>query len=58
MFQAGDSVMEDRRFDVADTLAPDGVSVNIPSCLQSQVKHSRGKVEKTRRIAERRIHLE
>ena len=58
MLEDGDSVMADRSFDVEDLLAAKGVRMNIPAHLKGRAQLSRKDVEKTRRIAEIRIHVE
>ena len=58
MLETGDSVMEDRGFDTEDLLASKGVKFSIPPRLGSRDQLSGKDVEKMRRIAELRIHVE
>ena len=54
----GDSVMADKGFDIEHLLAPRGVKLNILPKLGKDTQLSGQKVEKIRRIAELRIHVE
>ena len=58
MLEEGDSVMADRGFDVEDILAHKNVRLNVPPCLDGRPRIQGKDVEKTRRIAEVRIHVE
>ena len=58
MLEEGDSVMADRGFDVEDILAHKKVRLNFPPRLDGRPRLPEKDVEKTRRIAEVRIHVE
>ena len=56
--ERGDSVMADKGFEIEEELAEIGVTLNMPPKLKKDSQMSARKVEKTRRIAELRIHVE
>eukprot|EP00117_Sycon_ciliatum_P049617 scpid37663/ scgid0607/ len=58
LLEKGDSVMADKGFDIDVPLALHGVKLNIPPKLGADSQMSAQKIEKTRRIAELRIHVE
>ncbi|XP_068692342.1 uncharacterized protein [Montipora foliosa] len=57
-FQAGDSLMADKGFDIQDLLDPIGVTLNIPPFLQMQDQMPANDVLQTQQIAAERIHVE
>ena len=57
-FQAGDSLMADKGFDMQDLLDPIGVTLNIPPFLQMQDQMPANDVLQTQQIAAERIHVE
>ena len=54
----GDVVLADRGFDVADSLALFGATLDIPAFTRGQNQLSAEEVEVTRKIANVRIHVE
>lgn len=56
--QAGDVVLADRGFNVEDSVAYRGATLNIPAFTTGKSQLSPGDVESTRRLANVRIHVE
>ena len=56
--QAGDVVLADRGFNVEDSVAYRGATLNIPAFTKGKSQLSPGDVESTRRLANVRIHVE
>ena len=57
-FQAGDSLIADKGFDIQDLLDPIGVKLNIPPFLHMQGQMPGNDVLQTQQIAAERIHVE
>ena len=58
LLEAGDSVMADKGFDIAEYLIPRGVQLNIPPFLRGTDQFSHKELVENRRIASLRIHVE
>ena len=57
LLEAGDSVMVDCRFNIAE-LFPEGTHINIPPLLGGQEQLDHAELVETRRISSVRIHVE
>lgn len=57
-FQAGDSLMADKGFDIQDLLDPISVKLNMPPFLHMQDQMPVQDVLETQQIAAERIHVE
>ena len=54
----GDIILADRGFDVADSVALMGATLDIPAFTKGREQLSAGEIENTRKIANVRIHVE
>ena len=57
-FQAGDSLMTDKGFDIQDLLDAIGVKLHVPPFLHMQDEMPANDVLQTQQIAAERIHVE
>ena len=53
----GDVILADHGFDVTNNVAVDGASLDIPGLTKECEQLNAGKIEKTRNIANVRIHM-
>ena len=58
LLEAGDGIMAGKGFDIDGLLKPLGITLNMPRKRDSNRQLTRKEVEKTRRIAAVRIHVE
>ena len=58
LLEKGDNGMADKGFEIADLLAPQGVTLNIPPHLGNWQQFSPAEVDDTRKVAALRIHVE
>ena len=57
-FDAGDSVMADKGFNVQDIFAPHNVAINTPTFLRKKNQLSTTEIVHDRKIARKRVHVE